>query len=140
MNDNRTPSAMYVISPNNSGAPPSAIKSPEFHTSDEKIKIGIGELKMEKHISFGTTHAKPSPKSASQLNASNTKESAMSGSEESKMMQVKVANNVTATQDDQSESSYKDDFESSFNKSDGFSAYDASFASSKISNSKTFKM
>ena len=64
----------------------------------------------------------------------------MSGSEESKMMQVKVANNVTATQDDQSESSYKDDFESSFNRSDGFSAYDASFASGKISNSKTFKM
>ena len=65
VNDNRTPSAMYVISPNNSGAPPAAIKSPEFHTSDEKIKIGIGELKMEKHISFGTTHTKQSPKSVS---------------------------------------------------------------------------
>ena len=56
------------------------------------------------------------------------------------MMQVNVANNVTATQDDKSESSYRDDFESSFNKSDGFSAYDSSFISGKISNSKTFKM
>ena len=51
------------------------------------------------------------------------------------MMQLKVANNVTGNQDEQSESSYKDDFES-----DGFSAYDNSFASSKMSNSKTFKM
>ena len=55
-------------------------------------------------------------------------------------MNIQVAKNVTTTNDDQSESSYQDDFESTFTKSENFSAYDASFASSKMGASKTFKM
>ena len=47
---------------------------------------------------------------------------------------------MTTTEDAQSESSYQDDFESTFNKSESFGNYDASFASSKLSDSKTFKM
>lgn len=51
-----------------------------------------------------------------------------------------MAKNLTTTDDQQSESSYQDDFESSFQKSESFGNYDASFASSKLSESKTFKM
>ena len=48
---------------------------------------------------------------------------------------------MTTTNDDQqSDIDYKSDFDSTFTKSDGFGNYDASFASSKISDSKTFKM
>lgn len=60
-------------------------------------------------------------------------------SDESKL-QVQVAKNVTTTDDNQSESSYQDDFESTFNRTESFGQYDASFASSKLSDSKTFKM
>ncbi len=60
-------------------------------------------------------------------------------SEESKM-QIQVAKNVTTTDDNQSESSYQDDFESTFNRTESFGAYDNSFVSSKLSDSKTFKM
>jgi len=51
-----------------------------------------------------------------------------------------VAKNVTTNIDDQSDNSYKEDFDSTFNKSESFGNYDASFASSKLSDSKTFKM
>ena len=56
-------------------------------------------------------------------------------------MQITVANNQTNQDIEvQSESSYKDDFDSTFNKTESFGNYDASFASSKLSDSKTFKM
>ena len=59
-------------------------------------------------------------------------------------MQVSVAKNVqnSTTNDDVSDStSYRnDDFDSTYNKSESFGNYDASFASSKLSDSKTFKM
>ena len=51
-----------------------------------------------------------------------------------------MAKNVTTNIDDQSDNSYKEDFDSTFNKSESFGNYDASFASSKLSDSKTFKM
>lgn len=52
-----------------------------------------------------------------------------------------VARNVSSVVDEnQSESSYRDDFESSYTQSEGqFQQYDTSFASSKMSASKTFK-
>lgn len=54
-----------------------------------------------------------------------------------------MAKNVNTTDerdDNQSDASYPDDFESTFNRSENFGNYDASFASSKLSDSKTFKM
>ena len=54
-----------------------------------------------------------------------------------------MAKNVqSSTNEDVSDStSYRDDaFESSYNKSESFGNYDASFASSKLSDSRTFKL
>ena len=48
-----------------------------------------------------------------------------------------MAKNVTTSNDDQSDSNYNDDFNSTFNKSE--SHLDGSY-SSKLSDSKTFKM
>lgn len=94
------------------------------------------KLKMEKTISFGEKKKQETTQEASKINGS------FLTSEESKI-QISMAKNVqSSTNEDVSDStSYRDDaFESSYNKSESFGNYDASFASSKLSDSRTFKL
>ena len=123
----------------NSGhkAAPAPGMSPQFNTTGEQIRNELKkELKMGKSHSFGKETPELSEK-RSQIQGS------FLTSDDQSLAQIQVANNQTNPSGDleiQSDSSYNDGFDSTFNKTESFGNYNDSFASSKLSDSKTFKM